>query len=85
MKTLLAVVLFVALTQPAASACRRYSIWHYNYPQPPCPVAAPGGVIAPAPGTQDIPLPSLTDILWGETGDIRLVAAAKLRALSGSR
>jgi hypothetical protein len=83
MKTLLAVVLLVALTQPAASACRHFSIWRYSYPQPPCPVAAPEGVIMPS--AQNIPLPDLTHIVWGEDGDVRLVAAAKLRALSGDR
>ena len=26
--------------EPAA-ACRRFSIWRYNFPQPPCPIASP--------------------------------------------
>jgi hypothetical protein len=33
MKALLVILIFFALAEPAA-ACRRYSIWHYNFPQP---------------------------------------------------
>jgi hypothetical protein len=34
-------------------------------------------------GASDIPLPDLTEINWGETGDGRLAAIGKLRVLSG--
>jgi hypothetical protein len=80
MKALLAILLFVALAEPAA-ACRRFSIWHYNFPQP-CSVARPEAQATPAPAAPDIPLPDLTEINWGETGDGRLVAIGKLRVLS---
>ena len=58
------------------------SIWRYNFPQPPCPIASPEAQAAPAP---DIPLPDLTKINWGETGDGRLTAIGKLRLLSNGR
>jgi hypothetical protein len=80
MKVLLAVLLLFALAQPA-SACRRFSIWHYDFPQP-CPVASPDAQAAPAP---TIPLPDLTEINWGETGDGRLIAIGKLRVLISGR
>jgi hypothetical protein len=44
MKALLAILLFFALAEPAA-ACRRFSIWHYNFPQP-CLIARPEGQAA---------------------------------------
>ena len=34
MRSLLVILIFFALAEPAA-ACRRFSIWHYNFPQPP--------------------------------------------------
>ena len=37
-RSLLVILIFFALTEPAA-ACRRYSIWHYDFPQP-CLVVA---------------------------------------------
>ena len=83
MKAPPAILLFFALTQPA-SACRHFSIWHYNFPQP-CPIASPAAKTAPAPAAPDIPLPDLSNINWGETGDERLTAAARQRALSGDR
>ena len=83
-KALLAILIFFALAEPAA-ACRRFSIWRYNFPQPPCPIASPEAQAAPAPVAPDIPLPDLTEINWGETGDGRLAAIGKLRALSGAR
>jgi hypothetical protein len=87
MKALLATLLFFALAQPA-SACRHFSIWRYNFPQP-CPIASPAATTAPVPvpvvAAPEITLPGLTDITWGEVGDERLAAIAKLRALSGSR
>jgi hypothetical protein len=83
MKALLAVPLFFALAQPAA-ACRRFSIWHYNFPQP-CLIARPEAQAAPTPAAPDIPLPDLTEINWGETGDGRLAAIGKLRVLSSGR
>jgi hypothetical protein len=30
-------------------------------------------------------LPDLTEIIWGETGDVRLVAIGKLRLLGSDR
>ena len=33
MRSLLLLIIFFALAEPAA-ACRRFSIWHYNFPQP---------------------------------------------------
>jgi hypothetical protein len=78
MRSLLAILLFFTWAEPAA-ACRRYSIWHYNFPQP-CPTArltAQAALAAP-----DIPLPDLTEITWGETGDGRLAAIGKLRVLT---
>jgi hypothetical protein len=80
MKALLAILLFFAPAQPAA-ACRRFSIWHYDFPQP-CPIARPEAQAVPAP---DIPLPDLSKITWGETGDGRLTAIGKLRILSSGR
>src|ERR1700722_9104507 len=41
MKALLAILLFFALAQPAA-ACRRFSIWHYDFP-PTLPDRSRGG------------------------------------------
>ena len=79
MKALLAILLFFALAQPA-SACRRFSIWHYNFPQP-CPVGRAEAQAAPVPAAP----PDLTEITWGETGDARLAGIAMLRALSGGR
>jgi hypothetical protein len=64
MKALLAILLFFALAQPA-SACRRFSIWHYNFPQP-CPIARPEAQAAPVPAAPDIPLTDRTEITWGE-------------------
>lgn len=84
MKALLAILFFFALAQPA-SACRRYSIWHYDFPQPPCPSARPETQAGPARSAPDIPLPDLTKIDWGETGDGRLAAIGMLRALGGGR
>jgi hypothetical protein len=55
------------------------------FPQPPCPIASPEAQAAPAPPAPDIPLPDLTEIIWGETGDGRLVAIGKLRVLSSDR
>ena len=83
MKALLAILLFFALAEPAA-ACRRFSIWHYNFPQP-CLIARPEAQAAPVPAAPDIPLPDLTEIIWGETGDGRLAAIGKLRVLSSGR
>jgi hypothetical protein len=83
MKALLAILLFVALSQPA-SACRRFSIWRYNFPQP-CPIARAEAQASPAPAAPDMPLPDLTEITWGETGDGRLAAIGILRALSDGR
>jgi hypothetical protein len=83
-RSLLVIPIFFALAEPAA-ACRRFSIWHYNFPQPPCPIASPEAQAAPTPVAPDIPLPNLTEINWGETGDGRLAAIGKLRALSGAR
>jgi hypothetical protein len=83
MKALLVILIFFALAEPAA-ACRRFSIWHYNFPQP-CPIARPEAQAAPAAAVPDIPLPDLTEITWGETGDGRLAAIGKLRVLSSGR
>ena len=83
MKALLAILLFVALAEPAA-ACRRFSIWRYNFPQP-CPIARPEAQAAAALAAPDMPLPDLTEITWGETGDGRLAAIGMLRALSNGR
>jgi hypothetical protein len=81
MRSLLVILVFFTLAEPAA-ACRRYSIWHYNFPQP-CLSDRPMAQAAPA--ALDIPLPDLTAINWGETGDGRLAAIGRLRALSGAR
>jgi hypothetical protein len=83
MKALLVILIFFALAEPAA-ACRRFSIWHYNFPQP-CLIARPEAQAAPAPAAPDIPLPDLTEITWGETADGRLTAIGKLRVLSSGR
>jgi hypothetical protein len=63
---------------------KRFSIWHYNFRQP-CPIAYPEAQAAPAPAAPDMPLPDLTEITWGETGDGRLVAIGTLRVLSSGR
>jgi hypothetical protein len=83
MRPLLAILIFFALAEPAA-ACRRFSIWHYNFPQP-CSVARPEAQAAAAPAAPDMPLPDLTEITWSETGDGRLAAIGLLRALSDGR
>jgi len=83
MRSLLAILIFFALAEPAA-ACRRFSIWHYNFPQP-CSVARPEAQAAAAPAAPDMPLPDLTEITWSETGDGRLAAIGLLRALSDGR
>jgi hypothetical protein len=83
MRSLLVILIFFALAQPAA-ACRRFSIWHYTFPQP-CPIARPEAQAATMPPAPDIALPDLTEINWGETGDGRLAAIGKLRVLSGGR
>jgi hypothetical protein len=83
MRSLLAILLFFAPAEPAA-ACRRFSIWHYNFPQP-CLIARPEAQAAPAPAVPDISLADLTEIIWGETGDGRLVAIGKLRVLGSDR
>jgi hypothetical protein len=83
MRSLLVILLFLALAEPAA-ACRRYSIWHYKFPQP-CLSDRREAQAAPAPAAPDIPLPYLTEINWGENGDGRLAAIGKLRVLSGGR
>jgi hypothetical protein len=82
MKALLATPFFFALAQPA-SACRRFSIWHYTFPQP-CPIAR-AEARRTCPAAPDMPLPDLTDINWGESGDGRLTAIGKLRVLSSGR
>jgi hypothetical protein len=56
MKALLAILFFFALAQPA-SACRRFSIWHYDVPQP-CPIARPDAQAAPAPSTPKLHCPT---------------------------
>ena len=82
MKALLAILFFFALAQPA-SACRRFSIWHYTFPQT-CPIAR-AEARRTCPAAPDMPLPDLTDINWGESGDGRLTAVGKLRVLSSGR
>ena len=84
MKALLVILIFFALAEPAAAACRRFSIWHYSFPQP-CPIAGPEARAATMPPAPDIPLPDLTEINWGEIGDGRLVAIGKLRVLGSGR
>jgi hypothetical protein len=84
MRSLLVILIFFALAEPAA-ACKRFSIWHYNIRQPPCPIASSEAQAAPAPAAPDMLLPDLTEINWGETGDGRLTAIGKLRVLSGGR
>ena len=54
MKALLAILIFFALTEPAA-ACRRFSIWHYNFPQP-LPDRSPGGSSRACAGCAGLPL-----------------------------
>jgi hypothetical protein len=83
MRSLLVILIFFAMAEPAA-ACRRFSIWHYSFPQP-CPIARPEVQAATAPPAPDIPLPDLTEINWGETGDGRLTAIGRLRVLSSGR
>ena len=83
MRSLLVILLFFALAEPAA-ACRRYSIWHYNFPQP-CLSDRSEAQATTAPPAPDIPLPDLTEINWGEIGDGRLAAIGMLRALSDNR
>ena len=87
MKAPLPVLIFLALVQPA-SACRRFSIWHYNFAQPRRPLAdqrakrsAPPMSARDAPTAPDIPLPDLTQIVWGSLADEQLIAITRLRAL----
>jgi len=84
-----AALILLALASPA-SACRRFSIWHYNFQQPRCPLAGqevkalvPSTTVQPTPAL-DIPLPDLTQIIWGDVGDERLRAITLLRALNNS-
>jgi hypothetical protein len=83
MRSLLVILIFFALAEPAA-ACRHFSIWHYNFPQP-CLIDRRETQAAPAPAALDISLPDLSKITWGETGDGRLTAIGKLRVLSSGR
>ena len=83
MKALLVVLIFFAPADPAA-ACRRFSIWHYNFPQP-CLIARPEAQAAPAPAAPDIPLPDLTEIIWAKPATGGLPRSGMLRALSGGR
>jgi hypothetical protein len=83
MRSLLVTLILFALAEPAV-ACRRYSIWHYNFPQARLS-DPPEAQAAPAPPAPDIPLPDLTEINWGEIGDGRLTAIGKLRVLSSGR
>jgi hypothetical protein len=72
MRSLLAILIFFALAEPAA-ACRRFSIWHYDFPQP-CPIARAEARAALAPAAPDFPLPDLTESTCRETGDGRFTA-----------
>jgi hypothetical protein len=50
------------------------------------PERRPGGPSCTCvPVSAEIPLPDLTEITWGETGDGRLAGIAMLRALNGGR
>ena len=84
MRSLLVILIFLALPEPAA-ACRRFSIWHYNFPQPPCPIASPEACRNLCRPRLTSPAPTWTEINWGETGDGRLTAIGKLRDLSSGR
>jgi hypothetical protein len=75
---------WLAFHAQPASACRHFSIWHYDFPQP-CSIARSAAKTVDVPAAPEIPLPDLTDIDWGEAGDERLAATAILRALSGGR
>jgi hypothetical protein len=82
MKSRLAAVLLLFSTP--AEACHRFHHWAYPFPQR-CPSAGPESQAVPVPASVEIPLPDLTEITWGETGDARLAAIAMLRALNGGR
>ena len=82
MKALLAAILLLFST--SAEACHRFHYWAYPFPQR-CPSAGPEAQAIPVPASAEIPLPDLTEITWGETGDGRLAGIAMLRALNGGR
>ena len=84
MRSLLVILIFFSRWPSPLPHAERYSVWHYNFPQP-CPIARPEAQAATAPATPDIPLPDLAEITWGETGDGRLAAIGKLRVLSSDR
>jgi len=71
MKALLVILIFFALAEPAA-ACRHFSIWHYNFPQP-CLIDRPEAQAAPAPAAPDIPLPDLTQSIWRSATGVSFV------------
>ena len=83
MRSLLAILIFFALADPLQHAGDfRFGIMIFPSP---CPIARAETQAAPAPAAPDIPLPGLTEIIWGETGDGRLVAIGRLRVLSSGR
>jgi hypothetical protein len=83
MKALLAILIFSRWRSPLPHAgAFRFGI--ITFPEP-RPIARPEAQAATAPPPPDIPLPDLTEITWGETGDGRRTAIGKLRALSDGR
>lgn len=81
------VPIVLALATPAQAHC--YSIWHYPWRQscgatalapPMIRSRARIAVVLPAPRPIEIPLPSLTDIDWGQLPDDELRGRLMLRA-----
>jgi hypothetical protein len=77
---------FLLATGPASAACHRYSIWHYPWPQrcqrdevyPTKTIHAEPE--APLTSVKEIPLPFLTDIVWGNAPDEDMRGRLMLRA-----
>jgi len=82
MKAVLAAILLLFSTP--AEACHRFHYWAYPFAQR-CPSVGPEPQAVPVPAAIEIPLPDLTEITWGETGDARLAGISMLRALNGGR
>jgi hypothetical protein len=87
MKKLVLLFAIVALVpDPAIAACHHFSRWAFPFPQR-CHVFASvprDGLKYPLPPQReriDIPVPDLSNIDWGKTGDDSLRGLALLRSL----
>src|SRR4029077_14555125 len=84
------VSIILCYTAPVEAACHKYSVWHYNFPQPCSRTFQPRQTVAVLPPERIVPnqehaqerievtLPNLDDIVWGQWGDDQLRALALL-------